>query len=51
MINRRIVSSPEWDRFDYFNDYQDTRLYLLGINRLDLVERLDEGYEKWLKQR
>jgi len=37
--------------FDWFNDYDDTRLWLKEQNETLLIELLDAGYKVWLKKR
>lgn len=60
MIVRAYLDNPEM-LFDYFNDYDNTRDYLLSImNRVDNVEasraavavmKLDAGYREWSENR
>lgn len=37
--------------FDWFNDYDDTRLWLKEQNETLLIELLDAGFRVWLKKR
>lgn len=51
MIVREIKKKPEeiLKNFDWFNDYKDTRQWALTAYP-EIVTKLDEGYEKWLKR-
>lgn len=50
MIVREIKADPDGvlATFDWFNDYKDTRSWLLGGLQFGLLEMLDKGHEKWL---
>lgn len=68
-INRAILSHPEWlddlDRFDYFNDSQDTIGWLRSVahskkgwlqdlgytseTTLKLADKLEQNTEEWFK--
>lgn len=51
MIVREIRDNPDLilSTFDYFNDYNDTRKYC-ECHYPELVERLDSGFEEYLKK-
>lgn len=53
MIIREIKDNPdeELKNFDYFNDYSDTRNWLLSQGLESLIKRLDKGYQSWLQKR
>lgn len=49
MIVREIKNHPELlNDFDWFNDYNDTRLWAIE-SFPEIVEKLDDGFNKWLK--
>lgn len=54
MIIREIIKNPQREiaRFDFFNDYKDTRSWLMYISqpRPDIVEELDRAYNVWLEE-
>lgn len=50
MIVREIKQYPEIldkDRFDWFNDYKDTRRWAVR-NAPELVSKLDRGYDRYI---
>lgn len=51
MIIREIKDSPlsVIGSFDWFNDYDDTRLYALDHCPRDVVALLDAGHAVWLR--
>lgn len=52
MIVREIESDEKYlANFDYFNDYKDTRNFLVRKENYKLMNKLDEGYCKWQKER
>jgi hypothetical protein len=42
------MSEEEIKLFDFFNDYTDTKRYLLRINNIQVLEMLDKYYQQWL---
>lgn len=59
MIQRHVLTNPEYiteGRFDHFNDYADTRLYLSHMKAKGhpdaerVAELLREAYVVWNKQ-
>jgi hypothetical protein len=52
MIVREIVQDTHGilNNFDWFNDYDDTRLWLREQNKTLLIELLDAGFRVWLKK-
>jgi hypothetical protein len=53
MIVREILKDPLTGigRFDFFNDYKDTRSWLVGGGHEDLAALLDSANKIWLKSR
>jgi len=53
MIVREIVARPDLvlPKFDYFNDYKDTRNWLKGSDHLNILNSLDNGYKEWEERR
>lgn len=52
MIIREIATDDSYfDTFDYFNDYDDTRRFLVRQNLTDKLETLDAGFQVWLSER
>lgn len=51
MIIREILKDPitEVARFDFFNDYKDTRSWLLHAGPQDVVALLDAANAVWLR--
>lgn len=50
MIVREIKQDPTLiENFDWFNDYKDTRGWAVH-SCPELVEKLDEGYDNWVKE-
>ena len=48
MIVREIVEHPELiEDFDWFNDYQDTRMFLIKTDNFELLHKFNEAYAKW----
>jgi|AntRauTorckE6833_2_1112554.scaffolds.fasta_scaffold84355_2 hypothetical protein len=48
MIVREIVNDIEYiiERFDWFNDYKDTRLYLIeSKNQEKIIDKMDKQFE------
>jgi len=50
MINRHFESNWEIS-FDFFNDYYDTRRYLMRVRNINAVRRLDERHNLYIKNR
>lgn len=56
MIVREIVLEPDkvLENFDYFNDYDDTKNWLIYTNAQsyvdhdELLKRLNDGFNEWL---
>jgi len=48
MIVRAIVQNPDkmLAVFDYFNDYNDTKRWLVRNGYVDIAKRLDDGEKK-----
>ena len=53
MIVRAIKENPDevLAKFDWFNDYKDTRNWAARNNLISIVARLDAGYKKWDEER
>lgn len=53
MIVREIKQNRDeiLARFDWFNDYKDTRIYALDNCDEETVRLLDEGNDKWWRER
>ena len=52
MIVRAVVEDPSLiDRFDYFNDTDDTVRWLMGTGHEDLARKLREADRKYWKER
>lgn len=49
MINRNIGHSPAQviANFDWFNDYKDTRSFVVALGHKETLEALDKGYREW----
>ncbi len=53
MIIREIKENPTveaFEKFDWFNDYKDTRSWAKRNKLFAIVELLDEGFQKWMKK-
>jgi hypothetical protein len=53
MIIREFIQDPirEVSRFDFFNDYKDTRSWLMGEGySQDVVTLLDAAHVVWLRR-
>lgn len=50
MIVREITKNPEHviKNFDWFNDYKDTRSYLIRLGHAKIIYSLDNGYKNFL---
>lgn len=50
MIVRDVVfmSEEEIKNFDFFNDYKDTKKYLLSVNNEKVLTLLEKHYQEWL---
>lgn len=52
MIVREIEKHEELiDKFDFFNDYDNTRNWLVYRKNWSLIEKLDSAYRKWMFER
>lgn len=52
MIIRELKNNPELiNNFDFFNDYKDTKAYLIRNNLNKLLAKLEKGHKKWLDKR
>ena len=51
MIIRELSKNESLlENFDYFNDYNDTRKWLVYRKEWELMEKLDAGYLVWHKK-
>ena len=52
MIIREIKDEPETvlATFDWFNDYDDTKLWCKEMGLDEIVKSLDSGFKKWIKK-
>ena len=53
MIVREIIKDCDKiiNEFDWFNDYDDTLRYVRSQSHFDIVDRLEKGFELYLKKR